>query len=110
MSEFMGLIRGRYDAKPGQGFMPGFSSIHNQFTPHGPDSEATVAALNQDTSKPVRYENSIAFMWETNKVWVPTAQAIASLMDAQYTACWSDVPKTFDQENVPPIPHPLPFD
>ena len=110
MSEFMGLIRGRYDAKPGQGFMPGFSSIHNQFTPHGPDSGATVAALNQDTSKPVRYENSIAFMWETNKVWVPTAQAIASLMDAQYTACWSDVPKTFDQENVPPIPHPLPFD
>ena len=109
MSEFMGLIQGRYDAKPGDGFLPGSSSIHNQFTPHGPDSEATRHALTQDTLKPTRYEQSLAFMWESNKVWVPTSDALATLMDTDYSKCWNGIPKTFNQENVPEIPHPLPF-
>ena len=110
MSEIMGLIQGRYDAKPGDGFLPGACSIHNQFTPHGPDSEATALALQQDTRNPVRYGKSIAFMFESNKVWVPTSDAIASLMDVEYTKCWASIPKTFNQENVPQSPHPLPFE
>ena len=36
MSEFMGNIKGFYDAK-GKGFSPGCSSIHSLMTPHGPD-------------------------------------------------------------------------
>eukprot|EP00568_Trieres_chinensis_P005033 CAMPEP_0183299088 /NCGR_PEP_ID=MMETSP0160_2-20130417/5908_1 /TAXON_ID=2839 ORGANISM="Odontella Sinensis, Strain Grunow 1884" /NCGR_SAMPLE_ID=MMETSP0160_2 /ASSEMBLY_ACC=CAM_ASM_000250 /LENGTH=355 /DNA_ID=CAMNT_0025461253 /DNA_START=62 /DNA_END=1126 /DNA_ORIENTATION=- len=40
MSEYMGLIKGVYDAKGGGrgGFVPGGSSLHNCMTPHGPDA------------------------------------------------------------------------
>ncbi|HET9469810.1 MAG TPA: homogentisate 1,2-dioxygenase, partial [Usitatibacter sp.] len=36
MSEFMGLVRGEYDAKQG-GFTPGGASLHNAMSAHGPD-------------------------------------------------------------------------
>ena len=36
MSEFMGMIHGKYDAK--EGFVPGASSLHSCMTPHGPDA------------------------------------------------------------------------
>lgn len=38
MSEFMGLIRGHYEAKQG-GFLPGGGSLHSSMTPHGPDAD-----------------------------------------------------------------------
>lgn len=37
MSEFMGLIYGRYEAKE-EGLMPGGATLHSMMTPHGPDS------------------------------------------------------------------------
>ena len=37
MSEFMGLILGRYEAKE-EGFAPGGATLHSMMTPHGPDS------------------------------------------------------------------------
>lgn len=36
MSEFMGLILGKYEAKE-DGFMPGGATLHSMMTPHGPD-------------------------------------------------------------------------
>ncbi len=52
MSEYMGLIRGVYEAKQ-EGFVPGGGSLHSCMTPHGPDvdtfEKSTVAEL-----KPVR--------------------------------------------------------
>lgn len=38
MSEFMGLIKGHYEAKE-EGFQPGGASLHSMMTPHGPDAE-----------------------------------------------------------------------
>lgn len=38
MSEFMGLIKGHYEAKEG-GFLPGGGSLHSSMTPHGPDAD-----------------------------------------------------------------------
>ena len=110
MSEFMGLIKGRYDAKAGDGFVPGAASIHNQFTPHGPDGAATSSALGEDTHNQTRYQDTLAFMWESNKVWVPTSDAIEKLADVDYAKCWADVPKTFDKDKAPTLPHPLPFE
>lgn len=37
MSEFMGMIWGKYDAKVG--FQPGGASLHSIMTPHGPDAD-----------------------------------------------------------------------
>ena len=51
MSEFMGLIRGVYDAKA-EGFVPGGASLHNTFTSHGPDAE-TPAGVSAFASRRV---------------------------------------------------------
>ena len=63
MSEFMGLIYGKYDAKP-QGFVPGGFSLHNTMLPHGPDVDAFEGASQADL-KPTKLTNTLAFMFET---------------------------------------------
>ncbi len=62
MSEFMGLIYGVYDAKPG-GFVPGGMSLHNSLIAHGPDSEAFENGSNAPLA-PVRLSGTMAFMFE----------------------------------------------
>lgn len=52
MSEFMGLIKGSYEAKEG-GFLPGGASLHSMMTPHGPDYECFNGASNAEL-KPVK--------------------------------------------------------
>ena len=63
MSEFMGLIYGRYEAKP-QGFLPGGVSLHNSMLPHGPDLDAFEQGSNVEL-KPHKLEGTLAFMFET---------------------------------------------
>ena len=66
MSEFMGLIRGDYDAKSGGGFQPGGASLHNVMSAHGPDS-ATVKKASTAELKPMKVgEGSMAFMFESS--------------------------------------------
>ena len=64
MSEFMGLIEGVYDAKPGGGFTPGGFSLHNCMLPHGPDMTAFEGASRAEL-KPHKLEGTLAFMLET---------------------------------------------
>jgi homogentisate 1,2-dioxygenase len=63
MSEFMGLVYGRYDAKP-EGFVPGGISLHNTMLPHGPDVDAFERASNAEL-KPHKLESTLAFMFES---------------------------------------------
>lgn len=63
MSEFMGLVYGRYDAKP-HGFVPGGCSLHNTMLPHGPDVDAFETASSVEL-KPQKLEATLAFMFET---------------------------------------------
>jgi homogentisate 1,2-dioxygenase len=97
MSEFMGLIYGVYDAKP-QGFVPGGFSLHNCMLPHGPDAEAFAAASTADL-KPVRYEGTMAFMFETFYPQRVSAYA-AGLPGRQdnYVDCWRGLERRFDPE------------
>jgi homogentisate 1,2-dioxygenase len=88
MSEFMGLVRGEYDAKKG-GFVPGGASLHNAMSAHGPDrasyDKAVAAAL-----EPQYLEGTLAFMFESRYVYEPTAAAMASrALDRDYDAAWS---------------------
>jgi homogentisate 1,2-dioxygenase len=76
MSEFMGLVYGRYDAKP-QGFVPGGCSLHNTMLPHGPDVDAFEAASTADLH-PHKLEATLAFMFETRFMQRVTAFAAAS--------------------------------
>ena len=56
MSEFMGLIHGKYDAKKGN--FPGGATLHSMMTPHGPDAKTFEEASTVDL-KPVKMEGTM---------------------------------------------------
>ena len=88
MSEFMGLVYGEYDAKPG-GFKPGGASLHNCMVPHGPDEEAFEKASHSDL-KPQKLDNTLAFMFESRYRFIPTEFAMQSpALDDNYADCWA---------------------
>jgi homogentisate 1,2-dioxygenase len=95
MNEFMGLIRGEYDAKA-EGFVPGGASLHNCMAGHGPDA-ATFEKAVQAELKPVYLANTLAFMFETRFVCRPTRFALESAqLDEQYFECWQGLRKRFE--------------
>lgn len=88
MNEFMGLIKGVYDAKP-DAFVRGGSSIHNCMSGHGPDKAAYDVALKENTDVPHKLDNTLAFMLETSSIWRPTQQALtATWRDRKYIEAW----------------------
>ena len=94
MSEFMGLVYGEYDAKPG-GFKPGGASLHNCMVPHGPDEEAFDKASHGDL-KPQKLDNTLAFMFESRWRFVPTEFAMKSpVLDRDYADCWAGLKDLF---------------
>jgi homogentisate 1,2-dioxygenase len=99
MSEFMGLVHGQYDAKPG-GFKPGGVSLHNMMVPHGPDEEAFDKAAHADL-KPHKLENTLAFMFESRLPFIPTDFALKTpALDTGYPACWAGLKDRFAGENA----------
>jgi len=94
MSEFMGLIEGKYDAKE-EGFVPGGSSLHNCMSPHGPEAAAFEKASNAEL-KPDRYLDTMAFMLESRYVIQPTQWALETqLRQRDYIKCWDGIKKNF---------------
>lgn len=94
MSEFMGLVLGEYDAKPG-GFKPGGASLHNCMVPHGPDEEAFDKATHADL-KPHKLDNTLAFMFESRYRFIPTNFALKSpVLDTDYADCWAGLKDQF---------------
>ena len=97
MSEFMGLVKGQYDAKEA-GFVPGGASLHNCMVPHGPDSDAFTKASNAEL-KPQKLDNSLAFMFESRYRFVPTTFAMNSgLLDENYADCWAGLSDQFKDQ------------
>jgi homogentisate 1,2-dioxygenase len=95
MSEFMGLIRGVYDAKAA-GFVPGGASLHNSWSAHGPDAETFERASNA-TLVPQKVADTMAFMFETRYLLRPTRFAAeAAELQHDYWRCWQGLPKHFD--------------
>ena len=96
MSEFMGLVHGQYDAKPG-GFKPGGASLHNSMVPHGPDEEAFERASHAELV-PQKLDHTLAFMFESRYCLVPTAYALQSpALDTDYADCWAGLQDRFDR-------------
>ena len=94
MSEFMGLVYGEYDAKPG-GFKPGGASLHNMMVPHGPDEEAFDKATHGDL-QPRKLDHTLAFMFESRYRFIPTAWAMQSpALDHDYADCWAGLQDQF---------------
>ena len=94
MSEFMGLLKGVYDAKP-DGFVPGGSSLHNCMSGHGPDA-ATFEKASSVALKPEKISDTMAFMAETRYPFSVTREALSSpLRQRDYLACWNGLKKHF---------------
>ncbi len=95
MNEYMGLIHGIYDAKEGGGFVPGGSSLHNCMSGHGPDAD-TYKRMTEVELKPVKIEETMAFMFETRFVSRPTAFAMTtSELQNDYWECWQGLVPEF---------------
>ena len=95
MSEYMGLIRGVYDAKTGGGFEPGGGSLHNYFSAHGPDV-ATFEKASGDELRPQKVENTLAFMFESRTPYMVTDFALQKgFLQEDYQDCWQGFKKYF---------------
>jgi len=93
-NEFMGLIRGTYDAKA-EGFLPGGASLHNCMSGHGPDAETFERASTAEL-KPQYLSDTLAFMFETRLVLRPTRYAMESrVLQHEYYECWQGLKKRF---------------
>lgn len=99
MSEYMGMISGKYDAKVG--FVPGGSSLHSCMTPHGPDAPTFLKASSEHL-QPQWFDKGLAFMFESTYMLKLTQHALTcSELDKDYFKCWQQLPKIFD----PATPH-----
>ncbi|HEY9682623.1 MAG TPA: homogentisate 1,2-dioxygenase [Oculatellaceae cyanobacterium] len=97
MSEFMGLIKGVYDAKQ-DGFIPGGSSLHNCMSAHGPDS-TTFSRASEVELKPVYMDNTLAFMFESSLIYKPTEFASSSkILQDNYLSCWQELDSHFSPD------------
>ncbi|MGH8382484.1 homogentisate 1,2-dioxygenase [Pseudomonas sp.] len=94
MNEFMGLIKGEYDAKA-EGFLPGGASLHSCMSAHGPDAETCAKAIAVELA-PSKIDNTMAFMFETSQVLRPSRHALeCPQLQADYDSCWASLPSTF---------------
>ncbi|GMH40156.1 hypothetical protein BSKO_08060 [Bryopsis sp. KO-2023] len=98
MNEFMGLIKGEYEAKRG-GFLPGGASLHLCMTPHGPDAKTFEDAVDKKHELPRRVgDGAMAFMFETNHTPRITVSALGSqYIDRDYYKCWVGLSSHFDR-------------
>lgn len=96
MSEYMGLIEGVYDAKEKvDGFVPGGGSLHNAFSAHGPEGDVFAKASTADL-KPVKMQNTMAFLFESPQVYAPTDFALQTeILQKNYFECWQNVKRNF---------------
>eukprot|EP00270_Netrium_digitus_P015944 TRINITY_DN5642_c0_g1_i1.p1 TRINITY_DN5642_c0_g1~~TRINITY_DN5642_c0_g1_i1.p1 ORF type:complete len:276 (+),score=57.25 TRINITY_DN5642_c0_g1_i1:1-828(+) len=90
MSEFMGLIRGVYEAKA-EGFEPGGASLHCCMTAHGPDTSTFEKAVSDGEANGPRKlpYDTLAFMFES--VFTPRVMLTAMAsphIDKDYYKCW----------------------
>lgn len=94
MSEYMGLIRGMYDAKEA-GFVPGGGSLHNCMSAHGPESAVFEKASSVEL-KPQALTDTLAFMFECRYSFgvTQTAQRTPLLQD-NYLDCWKSLSPHF---------------
>ena len=94
MCEFMGLIKGVYDAKA-EGFLPGGASLHNCMSAHGPDAETFERASTAEL-KPHKLDNTMAFMFESRFAMRLTRYAMeSSELQHDYFEGWQGLKRHF---------------
>lgn len=101
MSEFMGLIKGRYEAKE-EGFQAGGASLHTMMTPHGPDAQCFEGASKCKLQPERVADGTMAFMFETSLCMRLTEWAAdTNSLDRDYHLCWQGLRKHFNPNDKP---------
>ncbi|KAH1186276.1 homogentisate 1,2-dioxygenase isoform X1 [Mauremys mutica] len=97
MSEFMGLIKGHYEAKE-EGFQPGGASLHSMMTPHGPDAECFEKASKVRLEPERVAEGTMAFMFESSFSMAVTTWGLktSNCLDKTYYKCWEPLKSHFN--------------
>lgn len=97
MSEFMGLITGKYEAKE-KGFQPGGATLHSMMTPHGPDAQCYEQNRKGKLVPQRIAEGSMAFMFESSLSLAVTkwGESVCDKLDLDYYKCWQAMAKNFD--------------
>ena len=96
MSEFMGNIKGTYDAKT-KGFLPGGGSLHQIMAAHGPAADVLDKASNAALAPVKMPDDSLAFMFESCHMFRLTDFALnGPQRDHEYQDCWANMPVFFD--------------
>lgn len=93
MNEFMGLIKGMYEAKK-EGFLPGGASLHSAMSAHGPDAVTFEKASTQPLVPERISDNALAFMFESTYFFSLTPYA-RSRTDPNYFKCWQPLVSHF---------------
>ncbi|KAL0906196.1 hypothetical protein M5K25_024670 [Dendrobium thyrsiflorum] len=113
MSEFMGLINGRYEVNvslpaiilifkaKAEGFLPGGATIHACMTPHGPDNTTYEKAIERgEDAGPYKIKDALAFMFESSLLpHICTWSLESPYRDADYYQCWIGLKSHFSTEN-----------
>ncbi|XP_040583939.1 homogentisate 1,2-dioxygenase [Lepeophtheirus salmonis] len=96
MSEFMGLILGKYEAKE-EGFCPGGATLHSIMTPHGPDADCFNIWSNKELGPMKVAEGTMAFMFESSLGLAVTkwAEIHSDKLDKKYYNCWQKLQNNF---------------
>eukprot|EP01091_Cochliopodium_minus_P012652 TRINITY_DN3878_c0_g1_i1.p1 TRINITY_DN3878_c0_g1~~TRINITY_DN3878_c0_g1_i1.p1 ORF type:complete len:431 (-),score=119.29 TRINITY_DN3878_c0_g1_i1:49-1341(-) len=97
MSEYMGLIFGKYEAKE-EGFLPGGGSLHSCMISHGPDTQCYEKESTKELI-PERIENTLAFMFETTYILKLTNYGKNTKKQENYYECWSGLKNNFRDQN-----------
>jgi homogentisate 1,2-dioxygenase len=100
MSEFMGLIQGKYEAKEG-GFNPGGASLHSIMTPHGPDAVCFEKSSTEKLAPQRVADNTMSFMFESSFNMVVTDWALKHHIDPDYHKDWQPLKKHFNPDWKP---------
>eukprot|EP01004_Peranema_trichophorum_P003565 NODE_2547_length_1553_cov_52.639860_g2193_i0.p1 GENE.NODE_2547_length_1553_cov_52.639860_g2193_i0~~NODE_2547_length_1553_cov_52.639860_g2193_i0.p1 ORF type:complete len:447 (-),score=86.72 NODE_2547_length_1553_cov_52.639860_g2193_i0:161-1501(-) len=102
MSEYMGNIKGVYEAKL-DGFLPGGGSLHSVGVGHGPDHDAFKKASLEHPQVPVKSDpNALAFMFESTYMYRLTEFAQNHLVQDEYYKCWQPLQSHFDPTDEKP--------
>ncbi|KAM9583121.1 homogentisate 1,2-dioxygenase isoform 3-T4 [Trichechus inunguis] len=96
MSEFMGLIKGHYEAKQG-GFLPGGGSLHSTMTPHGPDADCFEKASKAKLAPERVADGTMTFMFESSLSMAVTKWGLktSNCLDENYYKCWEPLKSHF---------------
>eukprot|EP00056_Hartaetosiga_gracilis_P014348 m.240367 g.240367 ORF g.240367 m.240367 type:complete len:474 (-) comp14927_c0_seq1:92-1513(-) len=95
MGEFMGLVRGHYEAKA-KGFAPGGATLHSYMTPHGPDRQCFEKNSEMDLKPEVIAKGTMAFMFESSISFktTPWSQKCGALQE-DYLKVWDGIERHF---------------